>query len=309
MLNRVGVRVSPVAPLVHSSMVERHVDIVEVDGSIPSAPTINIGMIVLLGSSYTRGAWGKDRDDPDAMLHTMLSKSLGCDVINMATPGYGSERFVDDYIYACKRFAPRLFLAEMVEDRSMRWLKVPNETTKHISSMDADAIYDMNFQRGHPREPYVTSDMDRYQIYNGGGDDPQDTEIMSGSFIQGFKLKELLRGLNNVRLFHEHETLWLMRTVKNFVSFEDLSSMVGVPVLYYKHTDYSDISVKLRDRLGDRFMNRWHGFEHGVSALADRRFGGKHLADGIHLTRDADHMVVNELMVPFINHHLTTSSI
>lgn len=265
---------------------------------------ISIGMIVLMGSSYTRGAWGKHMDQPDAMLHTMLSRSLGSEVINMSMPGHGSEQFVGAYIQACKRWKPTLFLAELVEDRSLRLLNIPNQITHGISGLSAQEMHLRTFQYGEPGKPYVVNDMDGYQIHNGAGDDPSEHAILAGSTVTGFKLKELLLYFNNVRLFHEEDSLRLMRSIRNFVSLEDLSSMFGVPVLYYRHTHWTDIEDKMSGMFGDRYLNHWHGLGTGVADWANVKMDGGHLADHTHLNMQADQMVVDQLMVPFIKHHL-----
>jgi hypothetical protein len=262
-------------------------------------------MIVLLGSSYTRGAWGSDMDQPEAMLHTILSRAVGCDVLNMSMPGHGSERFTDAYVYACSHHRPILFMAELVEDRSMRLLSIPNATTHRIAGMDPEPIYEMGFQHGMPYEPYRTGDMEHYHIHNGAGDDPAEHEIMSGSTIQGIGLLELLYWFNRVRIFHEEDSLRLMRSIRNFLSLEKLSVLVGVPVLYYRHTHYTDIENKMSALIGDRYMNAWHGLGTGVADWANHRLGGRHLADNAHLNRTADELVVNELMAPFIKHHFS----
>lgn len=263
-------------------------------------------MIVLLGSSYTRGAWGKDIGDVSAMRHTMLSESLGCDVVNMGSPGNGSERFQYDYVYACKRFSPKLFMVELVEDRSLRWLMVPNDLTLQISGEHPQSIYEKQFQYGLPNQPYVTNDMDYYRIYNSEEVDENFYQgIMQGSLIQGFTLKQILRSLNDVRLFYEHKSLWMMRSIKNFVALEELSSLVGIPILYYKQTDYSNIEDGLKSLIGDRYMNAWCGLNTTVERWADQRMGGLHLADEVHLNKEADRLVIEELMVPFIRHHLS----
>ncbi len=288
-------------------MVEYLLDTQEADGSIPSVLTkLNTYMIVLLGSSYTRGAWGDHMDQPDAMLHSLLSDELGCDVANMSMPGHGSEQFVDAYVYACDRWRPRLFLAELVEDRSLRLLSIPNDTTQFIASGSQDYIYEMGFQYGIPHQPYVTSLMEQYHIHNGAGDDPSEHEIMSRSTINGFGLNEVLDWVNRVRIFHEEDSLRLIRSVRNFSSLEKLSSIVGIPVLYYRHTHWKDIEAKMAVTFGDRYMNGWHGLSTGVADWANAKLNGQHLADHAHLNRKADQLVVRDLMVPFIRHHLSS---
>lgn len=263
-------------------------------------------MIVLLGSSYSRGAWGKDLNDVSAMRHTMLSEALGCDVVNMAAPGYGSEYFQHGYVYACKRFSPKLFMVELVEDRSLRWLEVPNNATSEISNADAVSIYEKHFQYGLPGRSYVTNGIERYSIYNGArDDDPTYQEVMQGSLVGGFTLGKILRSLNEVRLFHEHDSLRIMRSIRNFVALEELASLVGTPILYYKQTNYTKIAEKLKDLIGDRYMNAWCGLDTCVERWAEQRMDGHHLADEIHLSKEADRLVVDELMVPFIKHHMS----
>lgn len=266
-------------------------------------------MIVLLGSSYTRGAWGDHMDQPDAMLHSLLSKELGCDVVNMGMPGHGSEQFVNAYVYACDRWKPALFLAELVEDRSLRLLNIPNDTTHRIASEEPNRIYEMSFQHGLPGQPYVTSLMENYHIHNGAGDDPSEHEIMETSTISGFGLNEVLDWFNRIRMFHEEESLQLIRSIRNFVSLERLSSIVGVPVVYYRHTHWRDIEHKISNGFGDRYLNAWHGLDTGVADWANRKLDGRHLADHAHLNLEADRLVVRELMAPFIRHHLSKNGV
>lgn len=280
----------------------------EVDGSIPSVLTISNRMITLLGSSYTRGAWGDHMDQPSAMLHTLLSNALGCDVMNMSMPGHGSEMFTDAYVYACSKHKPRLFLAELVEDRSLRLLGVPNRTTHSIAALRSEDIYEHCFQHGLQDEPYVTNRMEDYHIHNGAGDDASEHNIFSRSTVGGFDLKELLNWLNCIRLFHEEESLRLMRSIKNFVALEKLSALVGVPVLYYRHTHWTDIEKKFAGNTGDRYLNAWHGLGAGVADWVNKQTGGQHLADHTHLNLAADRLVVNQLMAPFIRHHLSKLS-
>lgn len=272
--------------------------------SHPFSPGINIFMITLLGSSYTRGAWGDHMDQPQAMLHTLLSDALECDVMNMSMPGHGSEMFVNAYIYACSNYKPKLFLAELVEDRSLRLLSVPNETTKYIATLPCEEVYEHSFQHGMDGEPYITNHMGNYHVHNSAGDDPAEHAIFATSNVEGFDLKEVLNWLNYLRLFHEDDSLRLMRSIRHFVTLEKLSRLVGVPVLYYRHTNWTDIEDKFSGTVGDRYLNAWHGLDTGVADWVNKRMDGKHLADNTHLNLDADKIVVNELMAPFIRHHL-----
>lgn len=275
-------------------------------------------MIVLLGSSYTRGAWGDHMEHPDAFVHTLLSNELNCTAINMSIPGCGSEIFVDAYIHAVDKYKPSLFLAELVEDRSRRMMYLPNDISQSISAQSAELIHDQSFQYGMPGMDYNENQMDQYRIHGGAGTlrtyDKRmfrNQRMLDNCHVQGHghTLKTLLDWFNILNVFHESDSLELMRTIKNFMSLEKLSKLIGVPVLYYRYNQSTAYESKLSMQMSDRYLNNWHGMKVGTCDWADGKLNGSHLADHTHLTKYADELVIHELIAPFIKDYAARHSI
>lgn len=275
-------------------------------------------MIVLLGSSYTRGAWGDHMDQPSAFIHTMLADALQCDVVNMSIPGLGSEVFVDAYINAVDKYKPSLFIAELVEDRSRRMMYLPTDTSHAISTQPADIIYDMSFQYGMPGMDYNENQMDQYRIHGAAvalkSFDKRmirNQRMFDSCHVQGigYSLNTLLDWSNILNVFYDSDSLDTIRTITNFISLEKLSKLVGIPVLYYRYNQTLQYESKLHMHIADRYLNSWHGLTIGTNEWANIKMQGRHLADHTHLNKEADMLVINELVVPFIKDYAAKNDI
>jgi hypothetical protein len=275
-------------------------------------------MIVLLGSSYTRGAWGEHMNDPSAFVHTMLADALQCQVANMSITGSGSETFVDAYIHAIDKYNPSLFIAELVEDRSRHMMYLTNDVSQSISEQSAETIHDMSFQYGIQHEPYTENQIEEYRIHNGvcvlkSYDKlrAKTQRMFDDCYIRGHghTLCTLLDWINTLNAFHHSKQLNLMRTIKHFMSLEKLSKIAGVPVLYYRYNETLGHESKLRSHINGRYLNSWHNINVGTQEWANTRMQGMHLADHTHLNKQADELVIKELMVPFIKHYATANNI
>lgn len=275
-------------------------------------------MIVLLGSSYTRGAWGDHMDQPAAFVHTMLANELQCDVVNMSIPGSGSEKFVDAYIHAVDKYNPSLFLAELVEDRSGYMLYLPNAVSQSIADQSAGSIHDHSFQYGLPNSDYVENCMEAYRIHYATIALPSTSKLLirnqrmfNDCYIRNneYNMHTLLDWMNTLNVFHQSGPLQLMRTVTHFMSLEKLSKLTGIPVLYYSYHQTLNYEAKLISHIQDRHMNTWHSMSDGTCQWANNKLNGQHLADNTHLNKQADELVIKELTAPFIKYYATTHNI
>jgi hypothetical protein len=270
-------------------------------------------MIVLLGSSFTRAGHtnsispeGAD-SYPKSFLHNLLYNELKIPVINMATPGTGAENYVDNFVYACKEFKPKLFLVETAADRSVMnfWFpstKVNTETyqdwfTYGSSEAPDEYAYSKIFE--HSRVSALTPKIQRHQL-----------DKFKHSNLQAHSLETLLKKYVELIPYNYNDTLIRLRTVKIYNTLETLSELVNVPIIYYSYWSAEYLySAEFTDTLSpDRYLNRKFDIKDGVLSWAAAKFNNNHLADSTHLNPQADTAFVKELLAPFISSYLNGQS-
>jgi len=263
--------------------------------------------ICVLGSSFSRGAQGPHVNDTSSYIHNMLSLELGMEVINLCVSGHGNERYLENYLMACKRYRPDLFLAEIWRDRTFCQLWLPTPLTGEVSRGTPSQIYEHNFPMGlNDGKPYDFKDIWKYKVFR--HDDAQGREaIMDTSEVRYHKLSQLLKMYTALAAYMEHPWLMTMRTMKNLQALEEASDFIGVPVLWYTYTE--DVETKAFKKFSDtlptdRHLNSWCGLAAGTYEWAADRFNGQHLADQCHLNKAADQAVVSELTAPFIRNYI-----
>jgi hypothetical protein len=268
-------------------------------------------MICLLGSSFSRGAHGSDLDNHSTYVHNLIHRSLDIPVINLSISGHGSEIYTDAYVYACRRYKPRVIIAEMWYDRTYRWLWLPTASTNESGQQTIDEIYAGQFAEGY-NDGLV---QDNKQIWQhkifGVPADSRERDYWQGIFktsdLQHHDLPELLQMYETLAVYCDHVWPMTLRTIRRFMNLEALSQLVGVPVLWWTYLD-KPMFRKFTDQLPvERHLNTWSGINSGVCEWAGQQLHGQHLADSVHLTTAANELVLSQLTIPWLqnwfDHH------
>ena len=262
-------------------------------------------MICLLGSSFTRGAQGVHEGDHSTYIHNMLSEELDEEVVNLSMSGHGSESYCDAYVYACRRFRPRLFLAEVFKDRTFCHLWLPTKHSAELAQKNPQQIYDSRFAVGlNDGQAYDFKNLWGTKIFRQDTVDQGTRELYGTSEVQHHRIEHLLSMYEQISVYMEHEWSLRIRTLRQLVALEELSQLVGVPVLWYTFLD-EPMFRPFTDMLPrERHLNSWAGIPHGTSEWAAERFQGDHIADVWHLNAKADRAVIKELTALFIRSYL-----
>ena len=265
-------------------------------------------MIGLLGSSYTRGAWGNDLLNPDAFIHNLLSKQLNCKVVNMSLPSHGSEQYTDAFVFACRRWKPKLFLAELIHDRTFFNGWIPTNESANIAKLSPFEIYHGCFAHGtSDNTSYHRGDVMKYKISKAADLKSVDmAEKWPKTIIDRLTMTEYINKFWQLADYMEHDDLHSIRNTKNWVALEEIAALMDIPVLWYsivpiEETFTSTLPV-------DRYLNSWCNID-CVMTWADRQFNGDHLADKWHLNATADELVSKKLFAPFIKNYVDTHGI
>jgi hypothetical protein len=265
-------------------------------------------MIGLLGSSYTRGAWGKALLNSDAFVHNILSKQLQCTVVNMSLPSHGSEQYTDAFVFACRRWKPKLFLAELIHDRTFFNGWIPTTDSAKIANLSPFEIYHGCFAYGISDDPiYNRGDVMKYKISKAVDLKSADmSEKWSNVSIDRLKLTEYFDKFWQLADYMEHDDLHKIRNIKNWYALEEISKLVNVPVLWYSIVPINETFTATLPV--DRYMNSWCNID-CVMNWANVRLHGQHLADDYHLNSAADQLVSKELFAPFIKNYVDSNNI
>jgi hypothetical protein len=266
-------------------------------------------MIGLLGSSYTRGAWGDDHLKPDAFIHNLLSKQLNCKVLNMSLPSHGSEQYTDAFVFACRRWKPKLFLAELIHDRTFFNGWIPTKESAEIARLSPSDIYHGCFAYGTSDDPiYNRGDAMKYKISKAVDLKSPDlhqwmAEKWSKTIIDRLTMTEYIDKCWQLADYMEHDDLHNIRNTKNWVALEEIAALMDIPVLWYSFIPINETFTSTLPV--DRYLNAWSNID-CVKTWADEQFNGDHLADKWHLNAKADELVSKKLFAPFIKNYANT---
>jgi hypothetical protein len=265
-------------------------------------------MIGLLGSSYTRGAWGDDLLNPDAFVHNILSKYLNCDVVNMSLPSHGSEQYTDAFVFACRRWKPKLFLAELIHDRTFFNAWIPTADSTALAKCTPIDIYHSCFAYGtSATADYHRGDVMKYKISKAVDLKSNDmAEKWSKIAIDRLTVKQYFNNFMQLSDYMEHDDLYTIRNIKSWYALEELSALTGIPVLWYSVLPIAETFTSTLPV--DRHLNTWCNIE-CVIDWANNRLHGRHLADSWHLNKSADELVSKELFTPFIKNYVNANNI
>ena len=270
-------------------------------------------MIILLGASNTRGGHIQDNtsegttENPSTYLHNLLYKELNMPVVNMGSPGTGAEIYIDNFIYACKKYKPKLFLVDLAADRSVMnfWFpstKINTEIyqdwfTYGSSETPDEYTYSKIFE--HSRVSALTPKIQQHQL-----------DKFKHSNLQAHSLETLLKKYVELIPYNYNDTLIRLRTMKIYNTLETLSELLNVPIIYYSYWSAEHLySAEFTTTLSpDRYLNRKFGIKDGVLNWAAAKFNNNHLADSTHLNPQADTAFVKELLAPFISSYLDDQS-
>lgn len=267
-------------------------------------------MIILLGASNTRGGHIKDdssegtTENPSTYLHNLLYNELNIPIVNMAAPGTGAEVYIDNFIYACKEYSPKLFVVDLAADRSGMnfWFpstKINNEKyqdwiTHGSSETPNKYTYSKIFE--HSRVSAITPKIQQHQL-----------EKFKYSDLQAHSLKTLLKKYTELMPYNYNDKLIRLRTTKIYNSLEMLSELLNIPIIYYRYWNAENTyTSEFTNTLStDRYLNKKFNMDSGVFEWAAVKFNNNHLADSIHLNPEADTAFVKELLAPFISNYLS----
>lgn len=233
-------------------------------------------------------------------LDIILSKELDTDVTNMACPGRGNELYLDNMIYAKKRFNTKLFIVELSWDRNWRTMLVPNYYMKQQSEKtNIDALY--------------TRDLDN--IYNNckinisRGSKSQENKLKESEIGSTVPLSKIIKYNNFLNVFREHEYIMFNLNIKKLItSVQDFCSITNTHVLwqvYHTHAlnaympflyDYISPDILINNKI-QKGVQDW-GTERGF--LCD---------DQEHLTVDGDKEYVKKVLAPYVKTYCTNHSI
>jgi hypothetical protein len=213
----------------------------------------------------------------------------------MAQPGTGAETYVDDFVYACKHYTPKLFLVECAADRSGMnfWFptnKITNEGYKDWFAQGINGTKDYTYSKifQESRVQALVNQVQDHQL-----------EKFKNSKLQAHSLKKLLKEYVNLIPYNYNQDIIRLRTEKIYNTLETLSELVNVPILYYRYWNVENPYVEnFTKSLGNRLLSEY------VFDWAKEKLNGNHLADSIHLNPEADTLLVNELLAPFISNYL-----
>ena len=265
-------------------------------------------MIGLLGSSYTRGAWGNAHLKSEAFVHNILSKNLNCTVVNMSLPSHGSEQYTDAFVFACRRWKPKLFLAELIHDRTFFNGWIPTTDSARIANLSPFDIYHGCFAYGTSDDPvYNRGDVMKYKVSKAVDIKSADmAERWSTVSIDRLTLREYFDTFWQLAEYMQHDDLHNIRNIKNWYALEELSKLVGIPVLWYSIVPINETFTATLPR--ERYLNAWCDITH-VMEWAKVRMNGQHMANDYHLNAAADELVSNELFAPFIKNYVDSNNI
>jgi hypothetical protein len=221
----------------------------------------------------------------------------------MGYPGTGAEIYVDNFVYACKEFKPKLFLIEAAADRSVMnfWFpstKINTETYQDwftYGSSDRPDEYTYSKIFLHSRVSSLTNKIQQHQL-----------DKFKHSNLQAHSLETLLKKYVELIPYNYNDTLIRLRTIKIYNTLETLSELLNVPIIYYSYWLGEDLySAEFTNALSpDRYLNRKFGIKDGVLNWAAAKLDNNHLADNIHFNPQADTAFVKDLLAPFINNYL-----
>ena len=255
-------------------------------------------MLVFLGSSYTRGGWGNPYDE--IYLSTIVQNLSGYKTLNLATPCYGSEKYLSSFLYACTQYKPKLFFVETAANRSSRYFYVPNKTLEEVNNLAPEEIY--RFYNTHGIEDWGRH---RFRIHSFSSPKDQRVKEAMQTCDGPVEIKKLLDSFNYVRVVADDFLIKRYRTISDYTSLESLSSITKIPIVYYTYDDGEFQAAKtfIENQVPhDRYLNQFHNIG-SVVDYTNEKLNGKHLADECHHNYEADVLFAKDLLIPFVEHY------
>jgi hypothetical protein len=270
-------------------------------------------MIVILGTSNTVGGQDEEHKNSEIMIHNLLSKQLGCEILNLSVPGRGTELYLENYIYACNEYNPKLFIAEIYIDRTYVNFWFP---TKEIENLllegKIDEIYQSSLEK---RYSWKEQEIDyRLQLsrINRITKNTIHLEKFQNCNIKWHSIEKLLEMYKTVSVYLDEDYLLALRSTKNLINLKKLSEITKIPVLFVSYgmpaIEFNESFVKNLNQ--DEYLNYFHNLPSGIIEWAEEKLKGKHFSfDNDHLNKTADQLSVDELFVPFIKNYIKKHNI
>ena len=242
-----------------------------------------------------------------------MHRSLGIPVINLSISGHGSEIYTDAYVYACRRYKPRVIIAEIWYDRTYRWLWLPTASANESGQRPIDEIYTEQFAEGY-NDGRVQDNKQIWQhkIFCAPAETKAEDDYWQGIFktsdLQHHDLGQLRQMYETLGVYCDHVWPMTLRTIRRLMNLEAVSQLVGVPVLWWTYINQPMFRTFTDQLPAERHLNTWSGINIGVREWADQQLKGQHMADSVHLNTAANDLVLTQLSIPWLNNWLHNHS-
>lgn len=263
-------------------------------------------MIGMLGTSNMLGGHDQNGSDPNTMLHNMLSNELGCDVLNLSTPGRAVERYAQNLLYAHNKYKPSLFICELFIDRSFNNFWFPTDSTMSLIKENAETIHQSFIEE---RFSWKEDRIDNRYIKSRINRNTQNTKNLTNfqeCLFQIEPIDKLLDYYKKSCVYIDDEYLCSIRTIDTMFHLELLAKSLGIDILYLALFEPAIAFNKaFIDTLPtERFLNNFYKITNGVDEILSEKCQGNHLSyDNDHFNEKADKILIKDFIAPFIKHY------
>lgn len=260
-------------------------------------------MIALLGTSNMLGGHDQHGADSSTMLHNILAKELCCDVVNLATPGRGSERYIGNLLYANDKYKPSVAICELYIDRSFLNFWFPTFETMALANQNAATI---NQAFVEERSSFGEDQIDNRYIKSRINRNTQDKKHMKqfeNALFKTAPIEKLLLNYQQSCVYIDEEYLCALRTIDTMCSLDTLSCSLGISMLYVALFEpATEFNKPFIDTLPtDRFLNRHFDIDAGMDQVLSTRCGGNYLSyDNDHFNQEAEQILIKDFIAPFV---------
>lgn len=260
-------------------------------------------MISLLGTSNMLGGHDKSGTDSDIMLHNILAKELNCDVLNLATPGRGTERYISNFLYAYTKYKPSMVVCELYIDRSFSNFWFPTSDTTSLFNESAEIINQSFIEE---RSSFKKDEIDNRYIksrINRNTENKKHLNEFKNAIFHITSIERLLEYYKKSCVYIDEEHLCGLRTVDTMYSLETISQSLGINIMYVALFGPAiEFNKPFIDTLPpDRFLNNYFKIPNGIDKVLSTKCNGNYLSfDNDHFNEKADRLLVKDFIAPFV---------
>lgn len=263
-------------------------------------------MIVLLGTSNMIGGHDQNHTDPNTMLHSILAEELCCDVINLATPGRGVERYMSNLLYAKKKYNPVLAICELYIDRTFNNFWFPTANTMTLHKQNANTINEAFVEE---RSSFAKDKIDHRYIQsriNRNTESKKDMQEFAkkNALAESVPVGKLLSNYRESCVYIDEDYLCALRTIDAMCCVDTLADILGIHILYVALFEPAvAFNQQFINTLPvDRFLNRHFAIPKGVDAVLSTQCNGNYLShDNDHFNQQAEQILIREYIAPFVD--------